>query len=228
MSSRPRTPWPILPPIRVSRPAEAHRWPIRAVVVDLPLVPVMAMIFGRLWTGAAATVRAKSSMSPRISTPAALAFCTVQCGLGWVSGTPGDSISASNWRQSAASRSTTGKPSAAAASRLAIFSSQRATFAPPAIKARAAVSPVRPRPNTATVLPSKPRTGIIGSPPPPHLQGGEADEGQDHRHDPEADHDGGLRPAQLLEVVVDRRHQEDPLAGLLEVGDLDHHRQRLG
>ena len=35
-----------------------------------------------------------------------------------------------------------------------------------------------------------------------------------------------LGPA-LLEVVVDRRHHEDALAGALELGDLDDHAQRL-
>ncbi len=64
------------------------------MVVDLPLEPVIAATLGRLCAGAAFTVRAKSSMSPTISTPEAWALSTVQCGLGWVSGTPGDSISA--------------------------------------------------------------------------------------------------------------------------------------
>ena len=151
----------MLPPTRVSRPAAAQMWPIRAVVVDLPLVPVMAMIFGRLCSGAALTVRAKSSMSPRISTPASRAFSTVQCGLGWVSGTPGDSIRAANFDQSAVVRSTTSRPSASAAARAAGFSSHSATWAPPALRACAAARPVRARPNTATVRPSKPLTGII-------------------------------------------------------------------
>src|SRR3954471_12616769 len=230
MSSRLSTPVPMLPPMRVSRPASAQMWPIRAVVVDLPLVPVMATIFGRLCSGASFTARAKSSMSPTISTPAALAFSTVQCGAGWVRGTPGDSIRAANRDQSAVVRSTIGKPSAAAASREAGFSSQSATSAPPATRARAAAKPVRAKPNTATVFPSKPRTGIMASlcPPLPQLQGGEAQQGQHDRDDPEADHDGRLRPAELLEVVVDRGHQEDPAARAFEPGDLDHDAEQLG
>ena len=161
MSSRLSTPWPILPPIRTARPVSARMWPIRAVVVDLPLVPVIATTLGRLCSGAAFTVRAKSSMSPRISTPSVLARSTVQCGVGWVSGTPGDSIKAANSDQSAWVRSVTSKPSAIAASREAALSSQSATLAPPATRARADAKPVRARPNTATVLPSKPRTGIM-------------------------------------------------------------------
>src|SRR5579859_4060692 len=230
MSSRSRTPTPMLPPMRTSRPAWAQTWPISAVVVDLPLVPVTATIFGRLCSGAAFTVRAKSSMSPTISTPAALAFSTVQCGAGWVSGTPGDSMRAANCDQSAVARSTSGRPSACAAARLSGFSSHSATCAPPATSARAAARPVRASPNTATVFPSKPRTGIMACawPPLPQLQGGQAQQGQHDRDDPEADHDGRLRPAELLEMVVDWGHQEDPAPGPLEPGDLDDHRQGLG
>jgi hypothetical protein len=67
---------------------------VSAVVVDLPLVPVIAMN-GAL--GAAALrSRPNSSTSPMISTPAPRANSTVQCGLGWVSGTPGDSTKARN------------------------------------------------------------------------------------------------------------------------------------
>src|SRR5437879_4081354 len=230
MSGRSKTPTPMLPPMRTSRPAWAQTWPIRAVVVDLPLVPVMATILGRLCSEAAFTARAKSSMSPRISTPASRARSTVQCGAGWVSGTPGDSIKAANFDQSALERSVSAKPSACAAARAAGFSSQSATSAPPATRERAAARPVRARPNTATVLPSKPRTGIMtcASPPLPQLQGGQAQQGQHDRDDPEADHDGRFRPAELLEVVVDRRHEEDPPPGPLEPGHLDDHRQELG
>src|SRR6056297_455237 len=60
-----------------------------------------------------------------------------------------------------------------------------------------------------------------------HLQRGEADEREDQRDDPEADHDLAFHPAALLEMVVDRGHQEDALAGAFEVGDLDDDRERL-
>ncbi len=66
-----RTGVPILPPSCASRPADASRCAISAVVVDLPLVPVMAT------NGASGTFAARSrqniSMSPMISTPAASA-----------------------------------------------------------------------------------------------------------------------------------------------------------
>ena len=77
--------------------------PISAVVVDLPLVPVMAT------NGASGAwlrrSRQNSSMSPMTSTPAARASPTVQCGAGWVSGTPGASTSAAMRDQSISRRS---------------------------------------------------------------------------------------------------------------------------
>ena len=45
--------------------------------------------------------------------------------------------------------------------------------------------------------------------------------------DPEADDDGGFGPAIALEMMVKRRHQENPLAGQLEGADLKDDRQRL-
>src|SRR5450631_2528836 len=57
----------------------------------------------------------------------------------------------------------------------------------------------------------------------PQLQRGEAGQRQHHRDDPEPDHDLRLGPAQLLEMVVDRRHPEDALAGELERHHLHDH-----
>ena len=115
----------MLPPICASLPACPRMCAIRAVVVDLPLVPVMAT------NGASGALlarsRANSSMSPMISTPAARAFCTVQCGSGCVSGTPGASTSAANRLQSAAERSSTGIPASSAACRPAALSSAATT-----------------------------------------------------------------------------------------------------
>src|SRR5207249_6080662 len=45
--------------------------------------------------------------------------------------------------------------------------------------------------------------------------------------DPEADDDLRLGPSEELEVMVDRRHPEDPLAAELEGHHLPDHRQRL-
>ena len=98
---------PMFPPMCAFRPAWFSTQPIRAVVVDLPLVPVMATTLGRSPSGKTATARANSSMSPMTGTPAALALSTVQCGFGWVRGTPGDSTSAAKRLQSAWVRSST-------------------------------------------------------------------------------------------------------------------------
>ena len=88
---------------------------------------------------------------------------TVQCGSGWVSGTPGASTSAAKSRHSASPRSTIGIPAAAAAStrRHAVVPGRDAR---PAGGKRAAVArPLPPRPKTATFLPSKLVTGIMAA-----------------------------------------------------------------
>src|SRR6056297_3028566 len=61
-----------------------------------------------------------------------------------------------------------------------------------------------------------------------HLQGRQADQREDERDDPEADHDLRLGPALFLVMMMDRRHQEDALAGALEIDHLNDHRERLG
>jgi len=63
-------------------------WPIRAVVVDLPLVPVMPTKPACGWA------RARSSMSQMIFLPAARAAAATGCGLGRRLGMPGLMISA--------------------------------------------------------------------------------------------------------------------------------------
>src|SRR5262245_41017827 len=50
---------------------------------------------------------------------------------------------------------------------------------------------------------------------------GEADARADGGDDPEAEHDLRLRPGQQLEVMMDRRHQQDAAAEHLEGGDLE-------
>ena len=152
---------PMLPPTWTVIPACFNTQPIRAVVVDLPLVPVMATTLGRSPSGRAAIARANSSMSPMISTSASRALPTVQCGFGWVSGAPGDRTRAAKPDQSAVVRSSTEKPSASACMRLETLSSHSTGRAPPALRARAAVSPDLPRPKTAILRPSKPGTGIM-------------------------------------------------------------------
>src|SRR5437868_5563510 len=59
------------------------------------------------------------------------------------------------------------------------------------------------------------------------LQGGETEQREDDREDHEPRDDLRLAPADELEVVVQRRHSEDALAGELEGSDLQHDRRRL-
>src|ERR1700716_4471349 len=152
-------------------------------------------------------------MSPITSTPACRAASTVQCGLGWVSGTPGVSTSAAKFVHDTFRRSAVTKPACAAFATLSAPSSPAITSAPPALSAWQLASPEPPSPNTATVLPAKEGTGINGS---PQLQRGEAGERQHHRDDPEPDHDLRFGPALLFEMVMQRRHPEHALAGELE------------
>ena len=78
---------------------------------------------------------------------------------------------------------------------------------------------------TATLSLRKAVTSIIAASP--ELQGREAGDREDRGDDPEADDDGRLLPALLLEVVVQRRHAEDALARELVARDLDDDRDRL-
>ena len=140
---------PILPPMATWQPASRSRCAVSAVVVDLPLVPVIPMTFALEFC--ASRWRKNSSVSPITSIPADSAFLTVQCGSGCVSGTPGASTSAPSSCQAALRRSKTGMPSASARLRLSSPSSQAKTRAPPACSALAAARPDRPRPKTAIV-----------------------------------------------------------------------------
>eukprot|EP01022_Parablepharisma_sp_SALTPOND_P026954 TRINITY_DN652_c1_g3_i1.p2 TRINITY_DN652_c1_g3~~TRINITY_DN652_c1_g3_i1.p2 ORF type:complete len:1102 (+),score=458.93 TRINITY_DN652_c1_g3_i1:51019-54324(+) len=69
--------------------------------------------------------------------------------------------------------------------------------------------------------------------PSAQLQRRQAQQHQHHGDDPESHHHLGFLPALLLVVMVQRRHQQDATAGaetlfrILEIGHLDHHRQRL-
>ncbi len=73
-------------------------------------------------------------MSPMISTLALRASAAVQCGAGWVSGTPGASTSAATADQSSARRSCVLMPAACASASFFASSSKAITSAPPAAK----------------------------------------------------------------------------------------------
>src|SRR5882757_6390724 len=195
-----------------------------AVVVDLPLVPVMAT------NGASGAWRRRSrqnnSMSPITSQPACRAISTDQCGAGCVRGAPGVKISAAKFVHDTVRRSAVVKPACAALATLSALSSAAITSAPPAFKAWQLASPEPPRPNTATVLPAKEVTGIIAGRS-PQLQRGQAGQRQHYRDDPEPDHDLRFGPTLLFEMMMQRRHPEHAFAGQLERHHLDDDRYRF-
>src|ERR1700733_11129079 len=192
-------------------PAAAARCAISADVVDLPLVPVTAT------NGAPGAWRRRSrqnsSMSPITSTPALCASVTTQCGAGCVSGTPGASTSAASLFQLTLRRSAVGMPAAPAFATLALSSSKATTSAPPARSALALASPELPSPNTATFLPAKVVTRITTELP--QFQGRQPRQREHDRDDPETNDDLRLGPAELLEMMMDRRHPKHALTGEL-------------
>src|ERR1700684_1279517 len=109
----------------------------------------------------------------------------------------------------------------------AVFASSSSAkiSAPPASSALALASPEPPSPNTATFLPAKVVTGITTKLP--QFQGREARQRQHDRHDTEADDDLRLSPAELLEMMMDRRHPEHAFASELVRHHLHDDRHRF-
>src|SRR5687768_18406560 len=149
-------------------------------------------------------------------------------------GTPGLTTTSSIWSRShdgtsPASSLTTPSPFSASASfgqSMNSFRSFRTTSAPRAAMKRAAATPLRPAPMTRTFLPS---SSISST----KLQGRKAQQREQDRDDEEAEDYLRLLPARHLEVVVQRRHLEEPLARPVlpprkfKERDLQRHRQRL-
>ena len=158
--------------------------------------------------------RASSSMSQMICLPAARAAAATGCGLGRWLGMPGLMTSAVDARPVDATPDRRARRrSSAAASRDAALSSQATQSIPAAFRARTVARPERASPSTTNDEPLSTPRSIIRS---PQFQGGETGHRQDGGDDPEAEDDGGLGPALLLEMMVQRRHAEDALAGPLE------------
>src|SRR4051794_13431369 len=171
-------------------------WPSSSTVVVLPFVPVTA-------TNSLGSSRQPSSTSPSTGTPRARAAATTAASRG----TPGDFTTAracgryaspSVPRWASMPSGTSGLPP-----------STPTTRSPRASSARAAAIPDRASPTTSQ--------GPAGSGGRKRSDNGllvqrEADRAADRRDDPEAQDDLRLRPRHELEMVVDRRHQEDPLA----------------
>src|SRR5215216_5828086 len=206
----------MLPPTSTSFPAAPSMRPINVVVVDLPLVPVMATI-------GPFSQREASSSSPIVSTPLPRASSNTGCS----SATPGlatirsacasvedrcppSSSSIPRWRNRDAS-SNEGRTSVSS------------TRAPLRASSSAAAMPLRAAPTTTTRRPAT----VNPSTPSPQLERCQAEQRKDDGQDQEARDDLRLAPTDQLEVMVDRRHLEHALAGELEGRDLDHDRRRL-
>src|SRR5476651_2121181 len=173
---------------------------------------------------ASGCARARSSTSQISSVPAARAAAATGCGWGNRLGMPGLITSAVTFDQSMLAGSTSLAPISAAALRWGSLSSHTTQSIPAANRARTVARPERASPSTTNDEPLRTARSIMRS---PQLQGGEADHRQDGGDDPEAEHDGGLGPALLLEVMMQRRHAEDALAGPLEGQHLHDHRYGL-
>ena len=193
----------MLPPIATSRPASLSTWAISAVVVDLPLVPVIAT------KGASGALtprsRTKSSTSPMIGTPASSARF--------------DGPMRLRMGERHAGRENK-HPEAAPVGLSEIDERERPR--PRRARGRPGCRPRRPlrrRPRQAHAPSTAPtrqgrrerRSVRAGSRPAsssPQLQRGEADHREHEGDDPEAHDDLRLRPAELLEMVMNGRHAE--------------------
>src|SRR6478609_9191083 len=89
------------------------------------------------------------------------------------------------------------------------------TVAPSRNASVAAARPLRPTPRIATCFPARVMVQLG------NLEQGEAEQGEHDGNDPEADDHLVFMPAEKLEMVVDRRHLEDPLFAELETAHLE-------
>src|SRR3954452_1547721 len=194
---------PTLPATATGRPASRWMWPMSSVVVVLLLVPVTAM-------NSLGMSRHASSTSPSTGSPRSRAAATT----GASAGTPGDLTTARTCS------------SAAGVSSPCRRSTPRAC-SPQARRTSSAATPERASPTT-----SHGPGGNGGRRMAPMLGDRllvhrEADGRAHGGHDPEAQDDLCLRPAEDLEVVVDGRHEEHALTEGLEGEDLDEDAERL-
>ena len=172
-SGRLRAAGPRLAPAALGMPATVQICASSAVVVDLPLVPVMPANFAR--QPLPRTARYSSSASVSTGTPCATAQAACSCGLGNLCGMPGESTSASSRPGTSEGRMSV--KSSARASQRARRAANRPRRTPPrpsSRSARAAGSPARPRPSTAKRWPCEDRCEIhrifkVASPTSPRI-----------------------------------------------------------
>ena len=140
----------MLPPTSTGRTWVRSSSPVSAVVVVLPLVPVMAMT-------SASITRHASSSSPMIGTPRARTAASA----GSSSGTPGLTTTssaprnaASGWPPVQSAQPSRSSPRASAGSASSGLESEASTRPPRRRISRAAATPLLASPTTETVLPA--------------------------------------------------------------------------
>ena len=193
----------MFPPSATSRPASRSTWAISAVVVDLPLVPVIAT------NGASgartARSREKSSMSPTIGTPAALGEVDRPMRRRVGQRHPGRQHEQPK-RSPVGSSEIDERESrvSGALARIRVIVPDRDLGA--AFDERAHRR--HPGPAKAEDRDALPAKGFDRRQSSPQLQRREPDHRQHEGDDPEAHDDLRLRPSKLLEMMMDRRHLE--------------------
>src|SRR5262245_8011637 len=204
----------MLPPTRTALPSACTIRPINVVVVDFPLVPVIAMI-GPL------TQRDASSSSPMTSTPRRRAGSKSGCSVT----TPGlvtiKSAASNVFAVCPPSSSAIPAARSRSASVNVGRASVRVTRAPRRTSSSAAAIPLRAAPTTTTRRPS-----TLNAPDPtssPQLQRRQTEQRENHRDDQKPRDHLGLAPADELEVVMNGRHLEHAFAREPERDDLDDH-----
>src|SRR5690606_19752560 len=144
--------------------------------------------------------------------------------MGAVGGTPGLSTRTSHaascvtvWPPVSTTAPSARTSAAACSTSVDVPASDTNTSWPRALARRAAVVPLRASPRMPTRMPL------------PDLQRAERDQAEQQPEDPEPYDDLALRPARLLEMMMQRRHQEQSLAAaarahrVLEPRNLRHH-----
>src|SRR4051812_42078628 len=193
----------MFPPTITLNPACSSIRPVSVVVVDLPLVPVIAMI-------RPASHRDASSTSPITGTPAARAAAITGCS----GGTPGlntmrsASANVAGWCPPSSTTTPSGR--SASASGTSTRTSVNVTRPPRAVSNCAAAMPLLAPPTTVTCIPATLNTRS------PQLQRRQAEQRKNDPDDHEPGDDLRLAPADQLEVVMERRHPEHAAAGQLE------------
>ena len=177
-----------------------------AVVVDLPLVPVMATTL----PGAPCFARSRqnSSMSPITSTPAASARTTAQFGSGWVRGMPGREHERGEARPVDRREIAQNEPGGQRLGPALLVVVPGEHIGAAGFERAHGGDAAQAQALDRYVAAGKDRHGNHSEWNLAQFQRGEASKRKHHGDDPEPDHHGRFGPALLLEMVMQGRHAE--------------------